>query len=60
MMAKEELITRVVALLDTIEDTPQDEFDEGEIEDLIVEEGIPITRSNGGTGSLRATYGSQR
>lgn len=45
-MTKEELIIRLVDLLDTIEDTDQDEFDDGEIEDLVCEANIPITRAN--------------
>lgn len=46
-MTKEELITRVVDLLDTIEDTAQDSFDDDEIEELVVEARIPITPING-------------
>lgn len=45
-MTKEELITRLVDLLDTIVNTNQDNFDDGEIEDLVCEARIPITRSN--------------
>lgn len=45
-MVKEELITRLYDLIDDIELTNQEDFDDGEIEDLIVEARIPITRSN--------------
>jgi len=38
----------LIDLLDTVEDTDQDSFDDGEIEDLLVEAGIPITRDRGG------------
>lgn len=51
-MTKEELITRLCELLDTVEDDNRESFDDGEIEDLICEARIPITRSNGGR-SLR-------
>lgn len=51
-MTKEELITRLVDLLNTVEDADQEDFDDGEIEDLILEARIPITRSNSGR-SLR-------
>ena len=47
-MTKEEFITRLVDLTDTIEDIDQDDFDDGEVEDLVVEAGIPITRRNSG------------
>lgn len=47
-MTKEELITRLVDLLDTVEDTNQEDFDDDEIEDLICEAGIPITRGDSG------------
>lgn len=47
-MTKEEFITRLVDLADTVEDTDQDDFDDDEVEDLVVEAGIPITRSNSG------------
>jgi len=49
-MLNVELITRLCNLLDTIEDASQESFDDGEIEDLILEAGIPITRSNGKEG----------
>jgi len=45
-MTKEEFITRLVDLTDTIVNTDQDDFDDDEVEDLVVEAGIPITRSN--------------
>lgn len=47
-MTKEELLTRLYDLIDTVEDTDQDNFDDEEIEDLIVEARIPITRSGSG------------
>jgi len=47
-MTKKELITRLVDLTNTVEDTDQESFDDGEVEDLVVEAGIPITRSGSG------------
>lgn len=47
-MTKEEFIIRLVDLLDTVEDTDQETFDDEEIEDLVVEARIPITRSGSG------------
>jgi len=47
-MTKEEFITRLVDLTDTVEDADQDDFNDDEVEDLVVEAGIPITRSNSG------------
>lgn len=44
-LTKDEFIERLIDLLDTVEDSSQDTFDEGEIEDLITEARIPITRS---------------
>lgn len=43
-MIKEELIDKIVNLLGTIEDSPQKSFDDIEIEDMILEAGVPITR----------------
>ena len=47
-MTKEEFITRLVDLTDIVEDADQDTFNDDEIEDLVVEAGIPITRSGSG------------
>jgi len=47
-MTKDELIIRLVDLTDTVEDANQETFDDGEIEDLVEEAGIPITPSNSG------------
>lgn len=57
MMTKEELITRLVDLLDTVEDSAQDEFNDEEIEDMVLEARIPITRSNGGTSLKSKVHG---
>lgn len=46
-MNKEELITKLVDLLDTVEMQKQENFDDTEIEDLVVEAGIPISRRIG-------------
>ena len=46
-MKKEDLISRLCDLLDTVDYSDQKDFDDGEIEDLIVEARIPITRANG-------------
>lgn len=47
-MIKEELITRLVDLTDTVEYADQESFDDEEIEELVLEAGIPITLSTGG------------
>lgn len=47
MLAKEELLLRLYDLTDAVEHACQESFDDGEIEDLIVEAKIPITQSNG-------------
>jgi len=46
-MTREELIIRLYDLTDDVEHINQESFDDGEIEDLIVEARIPIARSNG-------------
>ena len=51
-MTKEELITRLYDLIDDVEHTDQENLDDEDIEDLISEARIPITRSNSGR-SLR-------
>ena len=50
---KEELITRLCDLIDDVEYSDQESFDDEEIEDLISEARIPIPRSGSGR-SLRA------
>lgn len=50
MMKKEELLTRLYDLIDDVEHADQESFDDQEIEDLVVEAGIPITPSNSGRG----------
>lgn len=45
-MKKEELIERLSDLIDTIEDDDREDFENREIEELIVEARIPITFSN--------------
>ena len=42
-MKKEDFLERLCDLLDTVEEDARQDFDEGEIEDLIVEARIPIT-----------------
>lgn len=44
-MTKEELITRLYDLIDDVEHANQENFDDGEIEDLVAEARIPITRN---------------
>ncbi len=51
-MKKEELISRLYDLIDDVEHVNQEDFDAAEIEDLILEARIPITRS-GSERSLR-------
>jgi len=45
MITKDEFITRLYDLVDTVEHADQESFDDGEVEDLVVEARIPITRS---------------
>ena len=56
-MKKDELEQKVINLLDTIEEDERDEFDDTEIEDLVVEAGIPTSRS---CGNLNAVPGQGR
>lgn len=56
-MKKEELEQKVINLLDTIEEDKREEFDDTEIEDLVVEAGIPTSRTSG---NLRAVPGQGR
>lgn len=46
-MTKKEFISRLDDLLYDVENSTKTNFDDGEIEDLIIEARIPITRSNG-------------
>ena len=46
-MKKEEFIERLCNLLDTVEEDTRQDFNDEEIEDLIVEAQIPITPCNG-------------
>ncbi len=46
-MKKEDFIERLCDLLDTVEEDTQQDFNDEEIEDLIVEAQIPITPCNG-------------
>lgn len=45
-MNKQDLITRLIDATNVIEDEEQNTFDAGEIEDILVEAGIPIFMSN--------------
>ena len=45
-MKKDELIKRLLDAVDDIEAIDQDDFDNGEIEDILVEARLPIARSN--------------
>ena len=56
-MKKDELEQKVVDLLDAIEDDEREDFDDTEIEDLVVEAGIPTSRT---LGNLRAVPGQGR
>ena len=47
MITKEEFLDRLYDLIDDVEHSDQDSFDDQEVEDLICEARIPITRSNG-------------
>ena len=46
-MKKEEFIEQLCELLDTIQEDTRQDFDNEEIEELIVEARIPITPCNG-------------
>ncbi len=44
-MKKDELIKRLLDAVDDVEVAEQDDFDNGEIEDILIEARLPIARS---------------